>query len=158
MLLTTAPDNAFDVPLSVFAEFSGASAAAGARRRVSPFYFQNFSRSYLANGSEVLTPNGEPQFLVRFTAAQPGRYTYELHGATAMDGRTTSGSVQVVLSHTHARARARSLARSRSLTVALTVSLRCPRQAGRSDSRLSRPAASIFAPARARPCSCLERT
>ena len=125
MLLTTAPDNAFDVPLSVFAEFSGASAAAGARRRVSPFYFQNFSRSQLANGSEVLTPNGEPQFLVRFTAGQPGRYTYELHGATAMDGRTTSGSVQVVLSHTHARARARSLARSRSLTVALTVSLRC---------------------------------
>lgn len=91
VLLTTAPDNVFDVPRSVFAEFSGTSVT----RRVSPFFFQNFSRSQRANGSEVLTPNGKPQFLVRFTSAQPGHYTYELHGATAMDGRTTSGSVEV---------------------------------------------------------------
>ena len=93
--LTSTPDNVFDVPLSVVAEFSGPAGATRRVSRVQPFWFQNFTRRQLANGSEVLDAAGKPHFLVRFSAAQPGTYTYTLHGATGVDGATTSGTVRV---------------------------------------------------------------
>ena len=45
---------------------------------VPAFWYQDFSRA-LANGSEVLTPVGAPQWRIRFTPTEPGDYTLSLN-------------------------------------------------------------------------------
>ena len=91
VLLETTPENAFDVPSSVSVTFSDSS---GALSSVQPFYFQNYTRHQLKNGSEVLTARSQPQFLVRFTPSKHGVYTFTLHGATTASG-ATSGTLRV---------------------------------------------------------------
>jgi hypothetical protein len=89
--LNAPPDNVFDMPLSVTVAFTD---PAGAVYSVQPFYFQNFTRWQLANGSEVLAPIGRPHFLVRFSPAKLGDYTYRVHGATTA-AECTSGRLRV---------------------------------------------------------------
>jgi hypothetical protein len=97
LVLSTTPKNPFDLPASVVAVFISPS---GGTLSVQPFYYQNYTRRQLTNGSESLTPQGKPHFLLRFSPIEVGVYSFSLRDAATVTG-VTNGSFHAIAENNH---------------------------------------------------------
>eukprot|EP00038_Savillea_parva_P025264 m.46951 g.46951 ORF g.46951 m.46951 type:complete len:805 (+) comp6825_c0_seq1:178-2592(+) len=81
----------------------GASAVftspSGPAVHVTPFYYQNYTRSQNKDGTEHLEPLGSTHFRVRFTPEVPAQWTWTLTGCSA--GGSTTGTFNVVADGSH---------------------------------------------------------